>query len=337
MEPLASASPLEFGRMPSVSVDSDDDVEMSDHTGAASPTHGTEHTSAPPMEEKQPEAPDAGAAATTEVAKASTSAVLEELVTTTPSLASVQEHPFYRQQVTAAEAYIRLEQERNQLLADLKQAKLDQQTAATRMTELEAENENAKKALEEAKKREDEKRDSEKTQVERLLSRADVVGRVCGGAPPANASSDNYTLDQAVGFVDRVCAYASAAMAKSSRALATVHQGIFPNKPAPSDIDTLASPFGTGSTIMADYTRAQTVRGSELTFQLLLGHQVAGDFDKVISQFPKKPDGKTRSLSAVKPEASRLAKEVVSLFEKRVAKAGEAAARKSRSMSESVS
>ena len=45
------------------------------------------------------------------------------------------------------------------------------------MTELEAENENTKKALEDAKKREDEKRDSEKTQVECLLALADVVGR----------------------------------------------------------------------------------------------------------------------------------------------------------------
>ena len=48
---------------------------------------------------------------------------------------------------------------------------------ATRVTELEAQNENAKKALEEAKKREDERRDLDKTQVDRLLALADVVGR----------------------------------------------------------------------------------------------------------------------------------------------------------------
>ena len=44
---------------------------------------------------------------------------------------------------------------------------------------LEQENKSAKKALEEAKKREDDMRDLEKTQVERLLTLADVVGRKC--------------------------------------------------------------------------------------------------------------------------------------------------------------
>ena len=65
---------------------------LSDLAGAGSPTRGAEYTSAPPMEEKQSDAPDASAAATTEVAKASTSTILEELITPTPSLASVQEH-----------------------------------------------------------------------------------------------------------------------------------------------------------------------------------------------------------------------------------------------------
>ena len=143
----------------------------------------------------------------------------------------------------------------------------------------------------------------------------------CCGAPPAEVSSENQTLEQAVGFLDRVYAYASVALAKSTGALTTVHKGIFPSRPVPSDVDTLAAPFGSESTIMTDYTRTQTVRGSELTFQLLLGHQVAGDFSKAVSHFPKRPDCKMLSLKEVKPEASRLAQEVVSLFEKRVAKA----------------
>ena len=58
---------------------------------------------------------------------------------------------------------------------------------------------------------------------------------------------------------------------------------------------------------MADFTRAQTVRGSELTFQLLLGHRVVGDFEKVVANFSRKPDGRTASLSAVKDEAAWLA------------------------------
>ena len=86
-------------------------------------------------------------------------------------------------------------------------------------------------------------------------------------------------------------------MTKAAGALSTVHQGIYPNKPTPSILDVLAAPFNPESSIMADYSHAQTVRGSELTFQLLLGHQIAGDFDKVACEFRKKPDGKTASLS----------------------------------------
>ena len=87
---------------------------------------------------------------------------------------------------------------------------------------------------------------------------------------------------------------------------------------------------------MADYTRAQTVRGSELTFQLLLGHQVAGDFERVVSDFPRKPDGRTASLSGVKARASHLAAKLINTFEKKLAKAAELAARKNRSQSESA-
>ena len=106
----------------------------------------------------------------------------------------------------------------------------------------------------------------------------------CGGAPPEDASSDTVDLATAVGFFDRVCAYASdalkkssAALEKSTGALAVVHQSIFPGSQPPATVDALAAPFGDATTI-ADFTRSQTVRGSELTFQLLLGHQVPGDF-----------------------------------------------------------
>ena len=143
-------------------------------------------------------------------------------------------------------------------------------------------------------------------------------------------------MAEAVGFMDRVCAYASAALQKSTGALATVHQSIFPSKPPPVAVDALAAPFEGNATTLADYMRAQMVRGSELTFQLLLGHQVVGDFEKVVSDFPRKPDGRTASLSGVKAQASQLAAKLVATFEKRIAKAAELAARKSRSQSESV-
>ena len=108
---------------------------------------------------------------------------------------------------------------------------------------------------------------------------------------------------------------------------------MFPNKAAPSSVEGLAAPFGAGSTIMADYTRNQTVRGSEFTFQLLLGHKVECDYEKVAGEFPKRPNGKTAFVSHTKSEASRLAQKLVDTYHKRVAKALEAAAWKSRSES----
>ena len=154
-----------------------------------------------------------------------------------------------------------------------------------------------------------------------------------GAAPPPDSSCDNVNLSQAVGFIDKVCAYAFAAIGKASGALSVVHQGMFPHKAAPNSVEGLAAPFGAGSTIMADYTRNQTVRGSEFTFQLLLGHKVDCDYEKVAGEFPKKPDGKTASVSHAKSEASRLAQKLVDTYQKRVARALEAAARKSKSES----
>ena len=115
-----------------------------------------------------------------------------------------------------------------------------------------------------------------------------------------------------------------------------VHQSIFPGDQPPAAVDALAAPFEDATTI-ADFTRLQTVRGSELTFQLLLGHQVPGDFEKVVSGFPRKPDGRTTSLGGVKERASQLAAQLVALFERALAKATEAAAaRKGRSRSQSA-
>ena len=136
---------------------------------------------------------------------------------------------------------------------------------------------------------------------------SDLCSEKCGGAPPEGSSSDGVDLATAVAFLDRACAYASAALQKSTTAqqkstgaLATVHRSIFPSVPPPTAVDALAAPFEDDAPTLSDFTRTQTVRGSELTFQSLLGHQVAGDFEKVVSGFPRRSDGRTASLSGVK-------------------------------------
>ena len=116
--------------------------------------------------------------------------------------------------------------------------------------------------------------------------------------------------------MDKVCSYSFAALTKAWGALAVVHHGMFPHKTAPNSVEGLAAPFGAGSLIMGDYTHAQTVRGSEFTFQLLLGHKVDCDYEKVAGEFPKKPNGKTASVSHTKSEASHLAEKLVTTYQK---------------------
>ena len=79
---------------------------------------------------------------------------------------------------------------------------------------------------------------------------------------PEGSSSDDFDLATAVGFLDRVCVYASAALQqstnalqKSTGALATVHRIIFRSVPPPSAVDALAAPFKGDATTIADFTR----------------------------------------------------------------------------------
>ena len=131
-----------------------------------------------------------------------------------------------------------------------------------------------------------------------------------------------------------MCAYAKDAFTKSTGALAAVHKNVFPLRAPPASVDGLAAVLGPECSTMANFTRTQPVRGSELTFKLLLGHGVAGDFKKVVADVPRKPDGRTTSLGPVKEETARLAEDMVSMVERRSA---EVAARAVRSRPESVS
>ena len=122
-------------------------------------------------------------------------------------------------------------------------------------------------------------------------------------------------------------------MSKKTGALAAVHKNIFPQVTPHASADGLAAVLGPESSTMASFGRAQTVRGSEITFQLLLGHGVAADFEKVVADFPRKPDGKKVKLGPVKEEATQLAEKMMSMVERAAA---ELAARSVRARSEST-
>jgi len=82
--------------------------------------------------------------------------------------------------VEAAAAFVRLEKERDHL-------RISQEQATKRISELEKKLETyseMEKSLREAQQREQARNELEKTQVDRLLSLAHVVGRKCFGLMP---------------------------------------------------------------------------------------------------------------------------------------------------------
>ena len=151
---------------------------------------------------------------------------------------------------------------------------------------------------------------------------------------PTDMVSEELSLDQVIGDLGTTFVQAKDALAKSAGTLGTVHKNVFPMKEVPSTADGFADVLGPGTSTMASFARALTVRGSESTLKLILGHGIKGDFEAAMSDFPRKPGGKPMSLKAVSEPAARLANIFIATMEHRAAEVG---TRESRARSESVS
>ena len=124
------------------------------------------------------------------------------------------------------------------------------------------------------------------------------------------------------------------ALAKSTSTLGAVYKDVLPAGEVPATVDGFADVLGPGTSTMANFARALTVRGSESTLKLILGHGLEGNFEAAMSDFPRKPNGKPVSLKSVSEPATRLANLFMNTMERR---ATEVATRASRARSESVS
>ena len=102
----------------------------------------------------------------------------------------------------------------------------------------------------------------------------------------------------------------------------------------PSTADGFADVFGPGTSTMADFARALMVRGLESNLKILLGHGLEGDYEKALSEFPRKADRKFVPLKGVSGPAARLAEIFMATMERRAA---EVVARLLRAKSESAS
>ena len=140
-----------------------------------------------------------------------------------------------------------------------------------------------------------------------------------GTPAPADMASDDLSLEQAVGSLNAMCDQAKDALVKSTSTLGAVYGVVFPTGVVPSTADGFADLFGPGTSTLANFARANTVRGSESTLKLLMGHGVACDYEGALSEFPRKPDGKPVSLKGVSAAATRLAEVFMNTMERRAA------------------
>ena len=142
------------------------------------------------------------------------------------------------------------------------------------------------------------------------------------------------SLDTAMNELGESIAQAREALAKSTSTLEAVHREVLPQNPLPRDADGFLGVLGPGSSTMASFARALTVRGSESTFKMILAHGIPGDFASAMADFLRRANGKTVSLKPVTQQAAQLAETFMTTMERLTA---EAARRASRGASESTS
>jgi len=143
-----------------------------------------------------------------------------------------------------------------------------------------------------------------------------IYEEVIGASASADGTSDDLSLDRVVDDLGAKCTQAKDALAKSASTLGAVYKAVLPNGEVPSTADGFAEVFGPGTSTMADFARALTVRGSESTLKLLMGHGIACDYESALSEFPRKADGKPVSLKGVSGAAARLAEVFMATMER---------------------
>ena len=109
---------------------------------------------------------------------------------------------------------------------------------------------------------------------------------VLGRALPSADSGTSDVLQGAIKAVEDTVELTKAATEKASSALVTLHEGVFPEKEVPKELEELAGSFDAEGDFLADFARDNTVHGLESTLVVLLGHGVSCDFDRMVSSVP---------------------------------------------------
>ena len=68
---------------------------------------------------------------------------------------------------------------------------------------------------------------------------------------------------------------------------------------------------------MVGYHRERMCAGAEVAFMLAIAHGVEADFDKVVSEFPRKVNGKHVDIVSTREEGRRLSQKMADMLEAR--------------------
>ena len=86
---------------------------------------------------------------------------------------------------------------------------------------------------------------------------------------------------------------------KSASTLGAVYKEVLPQDDVLAIADGFLSVLGPGTSTMASFAHALTVRGTEATLKLILGHGIKGDFEAAMSDFPRRSNKKVAYLNSV--------------------------------------
>ena len=123
-----------------------------------------------------------------------------------------------------------------------------------------------------------------------VFAEASRSSSFCAGYLGTSASSSVQAspedLEGALADLEGASDQTSGLLLKAKDVLTCLHSSVLPKCQPRASLGELAELFGPEASTIGDFRREQTVRGSQTTLLMLLGHGFEGDFDKAVSGVP---------------------------------------------------
>ena len=123
-------------------------------------------------------------------------------------------------------------------------------------------------------------------------------------------------------------------LAQTGGAIERIRQSVLPQVTSPTNLEDLIGMFSVGPDPLASYHRERPCAGAKVAFMLTIAHGVEADFNKIVSEFPRKVNGKPADIVSAREEGRRLSQKMADMLEARTR--AKAAAKSVRSASTST-